>query len=87
MNNFNMDGIVIERKELDIKKKIYVEQNDIDNIFNECYEGLYSLKRMQDEIDNKYNLLKNKLIIKNYENNDNIKRNIQNDDINIDFNI
>ena len=42
---------------------------------------------MQDEIDNKYNLLKNKLIIKNYENNDNIKRNIQNDDINIDFNI
>ena len=87
MNNFNMDSIVIERNELDIKKKIYVEQNDIDNIFNECYEGLYSLKRMQDEIDNKYNLLKNKLIIKNYENNDNIKRNIQNDDINIDFNI
>ena len=87
MNNFNMDGIVIERNELDIKKKIYVEQNDIDNIFNECYEGLYSLKRMQDEIDNKYNLLKNKLIIKNNENNDNIKRNIQNDDINIDFNI
>jgi hypothetical protein len=87
MNNFNMDGIFIERNELDIKKKIYVEQNDIDNIFNECYEGLFSLKRMQDEIDNKYNLLKNKLIIKNNENNDNIKRNIQNDDINIDFNI
>ena len=80
------DGVIIERidKENNKINKIYVEQKDINNIFTECYEGLYSLKCAQDEFDNKYNILKNKLINKIKENNNLLgKRNIPDEDLNL----
>ena len=59
--NNKMDGIILERNELDKIKKIYVEQKDLNNIFTECYDGLYGLKSIQDEFDIKYERLKNSL--------------------------
>ena len=89
-NKFNSDidgdGVIIERidKENNKINKIYVEQKDVNNILTECYEGLYSLKCAQDEFDNKYNILKNKLINKIKENNNNSgKRNIPDEDFNL----
>ena len=89
-NKFNSDidgdGVIIERidKENNKINKIYVEQKDVNNILTECYEGLYSLKCAQDEFDNKYNILKNKLINKIKENNNNLgKRNIPDEDFNL----
>ena len=89
-NKFNSDidgdGVIIERidKENNKINKIYVEQKDVNNILTECYEGLYSLKCAQDELDNKYNILKNKLINKIKENNNNLgKRNIPDEDFNL----
>ena len=63
-NNKNMeDGLWIERK----KGKIFLNQNELNNLFSECYDGLSNLKSMQDNIDQKYELLKLK-ILKNNEN-------------------
>ena len=89
--NNKMDGIIIERDELDKKKKIYVEQKDLNNIFTECYDGLYGLKCIQDEFDIKYERLKNSLIKKIDEKNDNFSKrnhdNTQEDlDLEIDYN-
>ena len=84
--NDNLDGIIIERNELDKKKKIYVEQKDINNIFTECYDGLYGLKCMQDEFDIKYERLKNSLIKKIDESNENFgKRNIKQEDMDLQY--
>ena len=88
INNFNndRDGIFIERKNMDNNtiNRIYVQQKDINNLFTECYFGLYSLKCSQDKIENNYNILKNKLINKIKENNNNLgNRNIQNEDLNL----
>jgi hypothetical protein len=84
--NDNLDGIIIERNELDKKKKIYVEQKDINNIFTECYNGLYGLKCMQDEFDIKYERLKNSLIKKIDESNDNFgKRNIKEENMDLQY--
>ena len=65
--NDNDDTIFIERN--NNKNRIYIDQKDVNNIFSECYDGLYSLKCVQDEFDIKYNALKNKLITKINENN------------------
>ena len=84
--NDNLDGIIIDRNELDKKKKIYVEQKDINNIFTECYDGLYGLKCMQDEFDIKYERLKNSLIKKIDESNENFgKRNIKQEDMDLQY--
>lgn len=89
INNKNMNGIFIETKNNDNNdfnnNKIYVEQKDINNIFNECYDGLYSLKCMQDEFDVKFNNLKNKLIDKSKEKERNNFGNIYNqqEDLNL----
>ena len=74
-NNFNDDGdgIFIERKNMDNNtiNRIYVRQKDLNNLFTECYNGLYSLKCAQDKIDAKYNIMKMKLINKIKECNEN----------------
>ena len=57
-NNGN-SGIWIERPN---KMKIFVSQNEMNNMFTECYDGLMNLKSMQDSIDNKYEILKRSLI-------------------------
>ena len=72
--NNKMDGIILERNELDKIKKIYVEQKDLNNIFTECYDGLYGLKSIQDEFDIKYERLKNSLIKKIDERNVNFSK-------------
>ena len=85
--NNKMDGIILERNELDKIKKIYVEQKDLNNIFTECYDGLYGLKSIQDEFDIKYERLKNSLIKKIDESNVNFsKRNndIKEEDLDIE---
>ena len=51
-------GIWIERN----RKKIFVDQNEMNNLFSECYDGLTNLKNMQDNIDKKYEMLKSKLL-------------------------
>ena len=68
------EGIWIERN----KGKIFVNQNEINNLFSECYDGLSNLKSLQDNIDKKYEMLKMKLLQKtgnNYINNFNINNN------------
>ena len=82
----NIQGIFIEKNNVNNNnnEKIYIEQKDINNIFNECFDGLYSLKNLQDEIDSKYNILKNKLNDKIKERNNYFaKRNIENEEINL----
>ena len=51
-------GVWIERN----KGKIYVNQNEMNNLFSECYDGLVNLKKMQDTIDKRYDMLKLKLM-------------------------
>ena len=86
MNN-NIEGIFIERNSIEnnnSNNKIYLEQKEMDNIFTECYDGLYSLKCKQDEFNDKYNKLKNKLIKKIKQNSNNFgKSNIRQEDLNL----
>ena len=87
--NNKMDGIILERNELDKIKKIYVEQKDLNNIFTECYDGLYGLKSIQDEFDIKYERLKNSLIKKIDERNVNFSKrsnDIKEEDLDIEYN-
>ena len=95
-NNFiwnnEIDGVFLERDNLDNrdnnKQILYVEQKDINNLFTECYDGLYCQKCIQDEFDIKYNALKNKLIDKINQSNNNLgKDNIQKRDVEMEFNI
>ena len=69
-NNKDNNGVWIERN----KKKIFVNQNEVNNLFSECYDGLNNLKNMQDIIDKNYENLKLKLM-KNMENNNYINNN------------
>ena len=57
-NNGNL-GVWVERPN---KKVFFVSQNDMNSILTECYDGLSNLKSMQDNIDNKYELLKKTLL-------------------------
>ena len=57
-NKNDSSGIWIERN----RKKIFVDQNEMNNLFSECYDGLTNLKNMQDNIDKKYEMLKSKLL-------------------------
>ena len=87
--NNKMDGIILERNELDKIKKIYVEQKDLNNIFTECYDGLYGLKSIQDEFDIKYERLKNSLIKKIDERNVNFSKrsnDTKEEDLDIEYN-
>ena len=87
--NDKMDGIILERNELDKIKKIYVEQKDINNIFTECYDGLYGLKSIQDEFNIKYERLKNSLIKKIDESNVNFSKrsnDTKEEDLDIEYN-
>ena len=65
-NNGNL-GVWVERPN---KKKYFVNQNEMNLMLTECYDGLINLKNMQDNIDNKYELLK-KILIKEVENKNN----------------
>ena len=70
------EGVWIERN----RGKIFVNQNEINNLFSECYDGLSNLKSMQDNIDKRYEMLKMKLLEKtgnNYINNINFKNNFK----------
>lgn len=93
--NNDIDGVFLERDNIDNidnknsnKQILYIEQEDINNLFTECYDGLYCQKCIQDEFDNKYNILKNKLIDKINQSNNNLgKDNVQKRDIEMEFNI
>ena len=61
-NNDDYDGIFIERTN---KEKIYINQNKMNTLLNDCYQGLINLKNMQENIDSKYELLKKKLVRNN----------------------
>ena len=63
--NNNGNGIWIERPN---KMKIFVSQNEMNSLLSECYDGLMNLKSMQESIDNKYELLKQKMV-KGFSNN------------------
>ena len=72
-NKNEQDGIWIEKN----NKKIFINQNEMNNLFSECYDGLANLKNMQDNIDKQYEILKSKLI-KSNRNNYNMNYNINN---------
>ena len=72
-NKNEQDGIWIEKN----NKKIFINQNEMNNLFSECYDGLANLKNMQDNIDKQYEILKSKLI-KSNRNNYNMNFNINN---------
>ena len=72
-NKDNNDGIWIEKN----NKKIFINQNEMNNLFSECYDGLANLKNMQDNIDKQYEILKAKLL-KSNKNNYNINYNMNN---------
>ena len=63
-NKNNDDGIWIEKN----NKKIFINQNEMNNLFSECYDGLANLKNMQENIDKQYEALKAKLIKANKNN-------------------
>ena len=56
----NDQGVWVERE----GKKLYVNQNEMNELLCDCYEGLDNLKNMQDEFDNRYENLKN-ILMKN----------------------
>ena len=62
-NGFNKeDEIVIERKNVDnVNVKISISQKDLNHIFTDCYEGLYGLKTLQDEVNFKLDSIEKKL--------------------------
>ena len=72
-NKNEQDGIWIEKN----NKKVFINQNEMNNLFSECYDGLANLKNMQDNIDKQYEILKSKLI-KSNRNNYNMNFNINN---------
>ena len=57
-NNGNL-GVWVERLN---NKKIFVSQNEMNSMLTECYDGLMNLKSMQDNIDNKYEILKKNIL-------------------------
>ena len=58
-NNVGSNGIWIERPN---KMKLFINQNEMNSLLSECYDGLMNLKNMQDTFDKKYDLLKQSLI-------------------------
>ena len=58
-NNNGSNGIWIERPN---KMKLFINQNEMNSLLSECYDGLMNLKNMQDNFDKKYDLLKQSLI-------------------------
>ena len=60
-NREDNDGVWIERN----KGKIFVNQNEVNNLFSECFDGLANLKSMQDTIDKNYEILKEKIMRQN----------------------
>ena len=42
--------------------KLFINQNEMNSLLSECYDGLMNLKNMQDSFDKKYDLLKQSLI-------------------------
>ena len=74
-NKNENDGIWIEKN----NKKIFINQNEMNNLFSECYDGLSNLRNMQDNIDKQYDILKSKLIKSNKNNyNYNLNYNMNN---------
>ena len=59
VNNNGSNGIWIERPN---KIKLFINQNEMNSLLSECYDGLMNLKNMQDSFDIKYDLLKKSLI-------------------------
>lgn len=71
------EGLWIERD----KGKIFVNQNMLNGLYNDCYEGLSNLKEMQDDFDKKYEMLKYNIMKntkKEYLNSDIINNNFNN---------
>lgn len=59
-NNIDsINGMWIERHN---KMKLFINQSEMDSFFCECYDGLLNLKNMQENIDKKYDLLRQNLI-------------------------
>ena len=57
--NYDDNGIWIKR---DNNKKIFLSQNEMNSLLNECYEGLINLKNTQEIFDLKYDILKKTLV-------------------------
>ena len=53
----NDEGVWIERA----GAKLYIKQKDIDNIMCDCYNSICDINNMQNEFDNKYEILKKTL--------------------------
>ena len=64
--NNNMEGVWIKRNN---ENKIYVEEKEINGLFNDCYNGLNGLILETEQFNEIYNKLKNKLINKMNKNN------------------
>ena len=61
----NTEGIIVERNQ----KQIYIDQNQFNILMNDFYNILNGLQNEQNEIDKKYEKLKNNLIIRQNKNN------------------
>lgn len=70
----NMEGVWIERN----NNKIYVEQKEMDEIYNDCYNGLNGLINEDEEIIKRCDRLKNRIIEKISKNNNKIENNRDN---------
>lgn len=75
----NSKGVWIERNN-NLEGKIYVEQKEMNELYNDCYGGLTGLLAEQEDIDKRCEMLKNKLIekIKKFNNNNNFGNNKDN---------
>ena len=68
--NNNLEGVWIERNNLE--GKIYVDQREMNELYNDCYGGLTGLIAEQEEIDKRCDKLKNKLLEKIKKHNNNL---------------
>ena len=69
----NMEGVWVERNNL--KGKLYVDQREMNELYNDCYSGLTGLISEQEEIDKRCEKLKNKLLEKIKKNKNNLGNN------------
>ena len=61
--NDDKNGFWIEKAN---NKKIFVNQNEMNSLLSECYDGLINLKNMQETFDSKYELIKKTLFHNNH---------------------
>ena len=68
---FTKEEDINEYDKENIGYDIFVDNKEMNNLFNDFYFGLYNINMKQNEFQNKFNILKNRLISEIEKNNNN----------------